>query len=364
MTDLPFDPRQTTYLTNDVEGIGGLVKESPEAFIVEELPAYEPSGEGEHIYLWVEKRDVSAKKLVHDVAQRFGVRTRDIGVAGMKDRRAITRQWLSVHSHDIDPDDVVGPIGDDIEILQAKRHGNKLKTGHLYGNRFEVRLDGLMSVNDDAKARVAAVLERLQEVGVPNYYGSQRFGNDLETLRLGLRRVRGEHPSELKGKRWLERLAVSAAQSAMFNWVLDERIRAGTEQTAQLGDRLNRVGTRGQLFVTPETMDEAVAGMAAGELVPTGPMFGPKMYDVADRVAETEARALELFGLTPADFVRVKKIAPGTRRDLFVHFVEPVRVLEWGEEHLKLGFSLPSGAYATIVLAEIAKFDFSAWEAT
>ncbi len=124
------------YFTADLPGIGGVIKQSPEDFVVEEIPAYEPSGEGEHLFLWIEKRDVSAEQLTRHIAKVLNIPNRDIGVAGLKDRTAITRQYVSV------PAQCAKRIGnietDSIQILSFAKHQNKLRTGHLKGNRFSI----------------------------------------------------------------------------------------------------------------------------------------------------------------------------------------------------------------------------------
>src|SRR5690606_12839938 len=120
-------------LTNDLLGIQGLLKTLPEDFVVEEIPAYEPGGEGEHLFLWVEKRDVPADGLIRHLAQTLGVPRDEIGTAGLKDRRAVTRQFVSVPARAIDRIEAAG--SESIRILAATRHGNKLRSGHLRGNR-------------------------------------------------------------------------------------------------------------------------------------------------------------------------------------------------------------------------------------
>src|SRR5690242_15079779 len=109
---------------------------SPETFVVEEIPAYEPSGEGEHTYVWIEKRGLTTMDAVKRLARALDTDARDIGYAGLKDRNAVTRQWISVPR--VEPERVLAIAEPDLRVLAAKRHGNKLRTGHLRGNRFEV----------------------------------------------------------------------------------------------------------------------------------------------------------------------------------------------------------------------------------
>src|SRR5262245_15038907 len=145
---------------------------SPDRFIVEELPAYPPTGEGGHTFLWIEKRGLTTFDAIARIAAALGVAARDIGYAGLKDKHATTRQWLSVPG--LDPDRALALAQPDIRVLAAARHPHKLRLGHLRGNLFEVVLTGVASDGDVAALR--ARFEDLCARGVPNRFGDQRFG--------------------------------------------------------------------------------------------------------------------------------------------------------------------------------------------
>ena len=342
-------------------GIGGVIKQSPEDFVVEELPAYQPSGSGDHLFLWVQKRDTTSSKLLQELANHFGVNRRDIGQAGIKDRRAVTRQFVSIPARGIDLSTAVGPIGDDIEVLDATLHTNKLKTGHLRGNRFVIILRELSMPGAQAEAHARDALDEIARRGLLNAFGPQRFGRDGSTMRDGFALLSGNPGRRTRQDRRYKRLAASAAQSAVFNEVLRLRIERGVLQTALLGDRLNRVGVRGQLKIAEDTLAEGQAGLDEGSLVVTGPMWGPKMFETDLDAAELERDALERVGAT-VEMFRNARLTPGTRRDALIRFLdEPV--CSAVDDGLRLAFSLPSGAYATLVLRELTKLDFSAWEA-
>ena len=152
--------------------IQGTVKASPDDFSVEELPLYEPSGEGEHLYVTVRKVNMSHEELVRRIAKEFGVSKRCIGVAGRKDLRAVTTQTISIHlpGRTITPQDSIGSI----EVLSFSRHANKLRLGHLAGNRFVIRI---RDVNLKRIGHIESGLKELAKVGLPNAFGPQRFGN-------------------------------------------------------------------------------------------------------------------------------------------------------------------------------------------
>ncbi|MBX3444045.1 MAG: tRNA pseudouridine(13) synthase TruD [Planctomyces sp.] len=328
---------------------GGAFKSAPEDFEVEELPAYEPSGEGEHLYLWIEKRDVSAEQLLGHVARQVGCTRGDIGAAGMKDRRAVTRQWLSVPAR-CEPN--VGLVATEaIRVLEARRHRNKLRTGHLRGNRFRIRLRGAEPQADRAAAEIAALLERS---GVPNIYGEQRFGHDDETLTFGLGLLRGTStPRDIPParRRFLLRLALSAVQSALFNETLASRIRDGLLQTVLAGDVM-QVSATGGLFVVDDVAREQPR-FDDRETVITGPMFGPEMKPPGGDAADREAVVLAAWGLTPGSFETFRNLTPGARRPLL--FRPGGLEVRTDTGDVLLQFELPSGAYATSVVREFRK---------
>src|SRR5690554_4797630 len=165
------------YLTAQLAGIGGEIKSRPEDFEVEEIPLYEPCGDGHHAYLWVERCGVTGQQVISDIARHFGVPKRDVGAAGIKDKHALTRQWISIPFFEVETDnpaDLIGPIGARIKVLDAQLHRNKLRTGHLAGNCFRVVVRDFRLPGAEALARAEAILAELGAHGLPNYYGDQR----------------------------------------------------------------------------------------------------------------------------------------------------------------------------------------------
>src|SRR3989339_1145669 len=171
------------YLTPDFECVGGRIKTRDEDFFVEEKPLYEPSGQGTHIYALMEKKGISTMDALSLIACELGIAKRDIGYAGLKDARALTRQWISIEH--IDPQRLVSLDIPNIKIIQTSRHRNKLKIGHLSCNSFVIRLRDVAVPVDKALAATENVLAVLVRRGVPNYFGQQRFGIRSETHLLG-----------------------------------------------------------------------------------------------------------------------------------------------------------------------------------
>ena len=340
-------------LTADLPGTGGRIKQAPEDFEVEEIPAYQPSGEGGFLYLWVEKRDMGADYFVRQVARRLDLAVGDVGTAGLKDRHAITRQMVSVPDRAADRVDQLN--GDGLRLLHVGRHGNKLRPGHLHGNRFRVLV---RDVRPDAAARLPALLDRLREHGLPNVYGPQRFGRDGETARLGLSLLRGEPPATAAGLRqprasykFLRKLALSAAQSVLFNRYLARRMADGLFRRVLPGDVMAK-RPFGGLFVAAELAVEQ-ARFDARQTVTTGPIFGRKMFAAAGEAAVREAAVLEEAALAPAAFTGFGKLLQGTRRPNLVYLDDLAAALD--TDGLRLTFTLPAGTYATVLLREITK---------
>ena len=168
------------YLTGDLPGIGGRIKERLEDFRVEEIPLYEASGEGTHVYFRIVKAGIPTPAAVDRIARHMGVRPHEIGLAGLKDARAIATQMLSLEHADTER---LAALSDgQVRVTWTSRHTNKLRPGHLAGNRFSIRIRGAGAAELEPARRVLDVLCRR---GVPNYFGRQRFGARGDTARLG-----------------------------------------------------------------------------------------------------------------------------------------------------------------------------------
>ena len=286
----------------------GVQRRTPDDFKVTELADPPVCAAGEHRYLYVEKRERTTAEVAAQLARAFGVSTRDVGYAGMKDRRAVTRQWFSVPA-----DDRPAPDLPDLSVLNQRRCARKLRRGELEGNGFELRLHGVSGA--DAAARLA----QLAAQGVPNYFGPQRFGHDnLVQARAWLPRRRRERDAFRRG------LYLSVLRAYLFNSVLAARLKDGT---------WNRC--------------------LHGETEPTGPLWGRGRPAVNEALAALELRLLDderelLDGLEHAGLQQ-------QRRPL----VLKPRAFEWCQEAadvLYLRFSLPPGGYASSVLRELGEF--------
>ncbi|MBL8726848.1 MAG: tRNA pseudouridine(13) synthase TruD [Planctomycetes bacterium] len=322
----------------------GRYKESPADFEVEEVPAYEPSGRGDHVWMWIEKRSLSTIDLLHELAHAVGCDERALGIAGLKDAQAVSRQWVSLEH--ADEARCAAAAGERFRVLRTSRHGNKLRMGHLRGNRFGVVLRGT-GPDDLAKAQTA--LAELERLGVPNYFGEQRFGKRGANLQKGLDVLRGDaRQFAARMPRRVFGLVISAVQSEVFNRVVAAR-RAGVHQL--LAGDLAFLHKNGAVFPVEDLAREQ-ARAATFELSPSGPMPGPEMPDPTGEPLRLEQQALAELDLPRRAFDRLPfRLGRGERRALRVPVEAATATAVDGG--LKLCFTLPRGAYATAVLREL-----------
>jgi len=379
MTTTGFDALSAP---RDDLGAGGLIKQRPGDFFVYEIPMYEPCGEGEHVYVRIRKTGVSHDELVSLVARAWGVPPRAIGFAGIKDTQAVTEQTLSVH---LPCGEEQRRIDDDrIDVLWTDRHGNKLRRGHLEGNRFVVRV---RSIDPLQVTGIWSRLQSLAQEGVPNAFGPQRFGRNGDNHILGklllqedwtglADRLADGHRGRMESRirRDIEdgtppevacraipgrmrRFWNDSLQSAIFNAVLQARIQRGDWSRPGLGDVIWNHSTRRTFRLQSEDLEDpdTVHRIDEGLLVPTGPMWGRAMRAPGDEVAAFERTVAEQFDAELLPLLVDVGRSKGTRRPLAVPLSHPSAQSEMDEHGgcITLQFELPSGAYATTVLREL-----------
>jgi len=400
------------FLTTDLPGIGGVIKARPEDFFVEELPLYPASGEGTHIYALIEKKGIGTREALDRIARALNVSRREIGLAGLKDAQAVARQWISIEH--VSPEQVAGASLPDVRVLKTTRHTNKLKPGHLAGNRFAVRLRKLALPLPQAAEIAQQVLSILSRRGVPNYFGPQRFGNHLDNHLLGKAIIKNDmatfadlllgHPDkeldsppvfqaralyeqgryEEAAKLWpgqffdqrrslrilagkgnpkkifylidkhLKALYISAYQSDLFNRVLAARM--PNIDKLLLGDMayLHRNGAC--FHVEQPEVEQPRCDLF--EISPTGPLWGGRTTKLTGPAGAIENPILDGEDLNDDDFRRMKHLGSrGGRRPLRFQPRNAGMTSgkdDWGE-YLEFRFELDSGCYATALIAEITK---------
>ncbi len=405
--DLEPGPSSWPTLTAPARAWRGTFRERPEDFLVEEVPIYAAAGSGDHVFFQVEKRGVTTLEAVRMLARALGRGPRDIGFAGMKDAQAVTRQWMSLEH--VDPARLEGLELGPIRVRAVTRHKNKLKLGHLSGNRFELKLRHTHP-SQDAAGRSA--LDELVQRGVPNYFGPQRFGVRGDSWKIGRALLAGDfelalahfvgRPGpldsgsvllarqhfdagryEAAARTWprsfrdaskacmamarkrtspkqalfaldrsLLRLFVSAYQSQLFNALLARRI-AGVDQVL-VGD-LAFKHANGAVFSVQDLQAEAARAQAF-EISPTGPLFGSRMTRADGEPGRLEEELLQRAGHRFEDFAHKGSLEwQGARRPLRMPLSELAiqRGTDGEGDFLALAFRLPAGGYATSLLREV-----------
>lgn len=317
------------------------LRAAPEDFQVEEILGYDADGAGEHALLWVEKRGANTDWVARELAKFAGVSPVAVGYAGLKDRHAVTRQAFSVQlAGKPDPDWSLFPHAE-VKVLAATRHSRKLKRGALRGNRFALVL---REVQGD-RAMAEQVLQQIAARGVPNYYGEQRFGREGGNVAqaramFGGRRVDRDKRSFL----------LSAARSHIFNSVLATRVERGAWDTPLDGEIWSLAGSRSWFGPEPFT-DVLAERLSRADIHPSGPLWGQ-----GEPPTQNEAGALEREVGAASDDLAVGLAAARMDQER-----RPLRLLpkdlrwHWRDDDaLELSFELPPGAYATVVVRELA----------
>lgn len=323
----------------------GKIREAAEDFQVEEIPAYAPEGRGDHLFVHFQKTDLSTPEAVRRIADALAVDADQAGFAGLKDKHAVTTQWASFFG--ATPERAASLALPGIEVLHAARHPHKLRTGHLRGNRFRLRIRGTQA---GALEVAREVLGELAHSGSPNYYGEQRFG----TRGLNLERAHAwlVQRERAPRSRFDRKLLASVWQAQLFNTWLAARLRDGTWRSALHGDLMRKEDTGG-LF-TAEDHAEAQARAERFEISATGPMFGTDMRWPTHEALAREEQLLADSGMAKERMRELRNVAPGTRRVARIR-PEDVSVELESSDCLRLELTLPKGAYATIVLRELQK---------
>ncbi len=328
-------------VTSDLPGTGGVLRTVPEDFQVEELPIYLPQGHGSFAYALVEKRNLSTRDLMLAL-MREGVKEKEIGAAGLKDKIAVTRQWLSIPNKHASAFAALGQL-DGVKILETSRHSNKLGMGHLQGNRFTIRV---RQTEPAALAKAQAVLDRLKMTGVPNYFGPQRFGrlgrNPVDGYKLVVLRESVPGGYHLKG------FFISSLQSLVVNHLLARRIQQGFFDSVILGDWAKKHDTGGVFKVE---LNEESERAKRFEISATLPLFGKKVKMSEAKAGELEQSVLDFLELTWVKFASRR----GDRR--YSRLPLGKVSLEATDDGYIIQFDLLRGAFATSLLRELLKTD-------
>ena len=331
-------------ITADLPGIGGEIKAEPEHFVVQEIPLYEASGEGEHIYLSITRAGQNTHDLQRNLAQLYDLKPNDVGCAGRKDKQALVTQTFSLPLYARDPAEVAAQVSAELGVTVnwAQRHRNKLKPGHLLGNHFRIVVQG---VPPAALEPATTIAQHLAAQGLPNYYGAQRFGTDGDNALRGRETLLGQGPRQ----RWLRNFLLGAYQAHLFNQYLAARIQRGWFGRLLAGDIAKKLDTGGLFTVVDADVEQP--RFESWAITYTGPIYGAKTKPAEGLPGELEAQILAAQEI-PAELFKKARL-DGSRR--------PGRIraddlsIEVHPDGLLFSFNLPKGSYATVLLREFTK---------
>ncbi len=337
-------------------------KQTPRDFVVEEIPLYEFSGEGEHLVLFVRKKNLSTTEMIGQIARYLGIKNKEIGYAGLKDKHAMTKQYISLHKK---YEEALENFNfDGIKILSKTYHNNKIRIGHLKGNRFYIKLK---KVNPTSAAKIDEALKNIDKQGMPNFFGYQRFGNDGDNHILGEKLAKGE--ARERNPR-VKRLLINAYQSHLFNLWLSRRLEINSLVSSfsvqELESLLNLPNDEAGKMKAQKHPFKLLSGDIM-EHYPYGRLFD---YEGApEDLKRFDERDVSVTGLLPGKKARLATQsarliekeyddeinADGARRYAWVYPTEIEGRFNPVEAQYELNFTLPKGSYATVLIEEIAK---------
>jgi len=400
------------FLTAQCDGLGGIIKMRNEDFFVAEMPLYKPGGQGAHIYALIEKKGIPTMDALANIARALHISRKEIGFAGLKDAHAVTRQWISVEH--IDPKQLLDLDIPHIKVIQIARHNNKIKLGHLAGNRFAIRLRKVNLPPRQAIEVTEKIISVLIRKGVPNYFGAQRFGRRGDTHLLGEAVAKGridefvdlflgwpkkedsqtisaartfyekgdyekayrawpyvfaDHRRAIKAliksksnkksaykvvDKHLKNFFISAYQSQLFNQVLAARM--PDIDKLLVGDMAYKHINSACFCVEDPILEQPRCDIF--EISPTGPLWGFRMTKLTGPAGDIENPVLDRAGLKGKDFRQMCQYGARVgRRPLRFQLHHPQ--VTTGQDkfgpYLKLQFELDSGCYATSFIREITK---------
>ncbi len=319
------------------------LKSHPEDFEVEEILGFEPTGEGEHCLVWVEKVDRNTSDVASELARKLGIRKRLVTHCGLKDRAAVTRQWFSLHLPG-----VVSPTAEDLNddgfrVLRITRNLRKLRRGCHCGNRFQIRLRDCAFTPGAAARR----WQSIRQHGVPNYFGPQRFGHDGGNMGMATSLMSGE--IEVRD-RALRGILISAARSYLFNACVGQRIVNGTWDVPREGEVFGFADKRS--LVIPENLrGDEFDRVKQGTLELTAPLWGEGELLSRSGVRDFEESVVASYPQIVSGLARFN-----LRQERRVIRLRPLNAEVFWETQstLVLRFELPTGTYATTLLRELA----------
>jgi len=337
-------------------------KQSPRDFVVEEIPLYEFSGEGEHLILLIRKKNLTTNEMIGQIARYLGIKNKEIGYAGLKDKHAMTKQYISLHKKYEEA--LENFQSDGIKIISKTYHNNKIRIGHLKGNRFYIKVK---KVNPTSAQKIDEALKNIEKDGMPNFFGYQRFGNDGDNHILGEKLAKGE--ARERNPR-VKKLLINAYQSHLFNLWLSRRLEINSLVSSFGAEELEKLLNLPNNEIAKMQKQKHPFKLMSGDIMehyPKGKLF--EFEATEEDFRRFNERDISVTGLLCGKKVRVASDvageiekdyndeinADGARRYAWVYPEDIEGRFNQVEAQYEMNFTLPKGSYATVLIEEIAK---------
>ncbi len=353
MTEKPFDIHELLasrrpFFTTAYESLSqGKIKVKPEDFVVDELFEWNFKNSGEHLYCKIKKTNLNTAEAIKLIAKSTSCRARDIGYAGLKDKRAITSQWISVPVKESDISSELLEINN-IEIMESHRHDRKLRQGQSLGNRFEINVQDIQVNRETLEKRCSEI----SLGGFPNYYGSQRFGLQFKNLRKAVSLLLSNNMKQLTKRNGFY---LSCLRSFLFNVILSERVKLKNWNTYIDGDLMQLSGTH-SVFCSESNDDKIKSRFDSGDIQPVGPLWGSARILPGELAVEIENETLNAYSIIVKNF-KLLKVKAGYRP--YCAKPKNLKILDIQANSCRLEFELAPGQYATELLSQLFNLEES-----
>lgn len=329
---------------NKTPEISGTIRQQYSDFVVTETLSFEPCGEGEHLFLYIEKQSCNTQWVADELQKYFKLRSQDIGYAGKKDRYSLSRQWFSLHlpgkENEVEQAVIDGLNNDSYRVLKAVRHNKKLRKGVIKFNHFKIIVNQLSGVVSQSN------IEMIEQRGFPNYFGYQRFGNNGNNLVNALKLFKNQIRVRSRNKKGLY---LSAARSYLFNLMLAARIEQGTWEKVLSGDCISLSGSQ-SYFVCEQVDSEIELRLKNADIHISGLLVGSQKSQATEQALDVEQAVLGDYSewLEGLDNARLST----ARRPMRV-IPQDFKLTLMSDNQLEIEFSLPAGCFATSLLREL-----------
>jgi len=338
------------FPTLNTVNTSGTIRSIPEDFKVTELNSIELSGEGEHLWLYVQKTGCNTDWVANQLANICQVSQRQVGYAGLKDRHAVTQQWFSVQLAKITDQQLINKaLPDEVTVIKSKLHSRKIKTGQLEANQFEIVIRDIVGNKNNTQNEIEQNIQNIIKNGVPNYFGPQRFGHEMRNIQKAQDWFSGNYKVKSRN---LKSLLLSTSRSHIFNCIVAQRITDKTWSNPIIGDIFQLNKSHSWFPEQDATPEEIIKRLNEFDIHITAAMAGEDCLQSTGDCAILENSIINQFPIYQQGFEKFR-----LKQDRRAMRICPIDLdFQWQDDYLTLKFKLLPGAYATGILREVINY--------